>query len=61
MIRFWQKIHSNQSISCLLMERERVGIKKLKNPKAFIGYSQTIDDNYENLEDIIQRRKGECQ
>ena len=42
------------------MERERVGIKKLKNPKAFIGYSQ-IDDNYENLEDIIQRRKGECQ
>ena len=42
------------------MERERVGIKKLKNPKAFIGYSQTID-NYENLEDIIQRRKGECQ
>ena len=43
------------------MERERVGIKKLKNPKAFIGYSQTIDDNYENLEDIIQRRKGECQ
>ena len=30
--------------------REKVGIKTLKNPKAFIDYSQTIDDVYENLE-----------
>ena len=33
------------------MEREKVGIKKFKNPKAFIDYSQTIDDVYENMED----------
>ena len=29
---------------------EQVGIKKLKNPKAFTGYSQTIDDVYISLE-----------
>ena len=26
--------------------REKVGIENLKNPKAFVGYSQTIDDVY---------------
>ena len=30
--------------------REKVGIKELKNPKAFTDYSQTIDDIYKNLE-----------
>ena len=37
--------------------REKVGIKTLKNPKAFIGYSQTIDDVYENLEDYNLTKK----
>ena len=27
---------------------EKVGIKTLKNPKAFIDYSQTIDDVYKD-------------
>ena len=31
--------------------RENVGIENLKNPKAFIDYSQTIYDFSENLED----------
>ena len=35
----------------LINGRERVGIKTLKHPKAFIDYSKTIDDVYENLED----------
>ena len=35
----------------LINKREKVGIKKLKNPKAFIDYLQTFDDIYENLED----------
>ena len=34
----------------LINGREKVGINKLKNPKAFIDYSQTIDDVCENLE-----------
>ena len=31
--------------------KEKVGIETLKSPKAFIAYSQTIDDVYENLEE----------
>ena len=31
--------------------RGKVRIENLKNPKAFIDYSHTIDDVYENLED----------
>ena len=52
------KIHSNQSINCLLINgREKVGVENLKNPKAFSDYSQKIDDVYENLEDYNLRKK----
>ena len=37
--------------------REKVVIENLKNQKAFIDYSQTIDDVYENLEDYNPIRK----
>ena len=43
----------------LINRREKVGIKKSKDPKAFIGYSQTIDDVYENLEDYNSVNKRE--
>ena len=36
---------------------EKIGIKKLKNPKAFVDYLQTIDDVYENLEDYNPTKK----
>ena len=32
-------------------------IKKLKDPKSFTDYSQTIDDVYENLEDYNPTKK----
>ena len=35
----------------LINGREKVGTKNLKNPKAWIDYSKTIDDVYKNLED----------
>ena len=43
----------------LINEREKVWIKKLKNQKAIIDYSQTIDDVYENLEEYnpVKKRK----
>ena len=41
----------------LINERERVGTETLKNPKAIIDYSQTIDDIYENLEDYNTTKK----
>ena len=34
----------------LINGRQKLGIKTLKYPKAFIDYSQTIADVYENLE-----------
>ena len=40
--------------------REKVGVDILKNPKALIDYSKTIDDVYENSEDYNIQRKGEC-
>ena len=40
----------------LIDGREKVGIKKSKNPKPFIDYSQSIDDVYEKLEDKETKR-----
>ena len=33
----------------LISVGEKLGNKKLQNPKGFIGYSQAFDDVYENL------------
>ena len=40
----------------LINGREKVNIVNLKNSKAFIDYSQTIDV-YENLEDYMESNK----
>ena len=42
----------------LINGREKVGVEILKNPKAFIDYSQTIDDVYENLEHYYPTKKS---
>ena len=44
----------------LINGREKVGVEHLKNLKAFIDYSQTTDDVYENLEDYNPTKKREC-
>ena len=41
----------------LIKGREKLGIKILKDPKAFIDYSQTFDHVYENLEDYNPTKK----
>ena len=41
----------------LINRREKVEIKTIKNPKAFIDHSKTIDDVYENLEDYNPTKK----
>ena len=50
---YTSKIHSNQSINCLLMQKKKKkdGIYMLKNRTTFIDYSQANDDVYWNLED----------
>ena len=41
----------------LIYRIQEVEIKKLKNPRAFIDYSQTIENVYENLEDYNPTKK----
>ena len=41
----------------LINGTEKVGVKELKNSKAFVDYSQTIDDAYEHLEDHNPTKK----
>ena len=48
---YTSKIHSNESI-----RTENIGIEIL-NPKAFVDYSQIIDNVYENLEDYNPAKK----
>ena len=57
---YTSKTHSNQNINSLLTKKIKrlkkkieikLEIKRLKNPKVFIDYLQTIDNVYENLED----------
>ena len=41
----------------LINGKEKVGIKKLKYPQAFVDYLQTTDNIYENLEDYNPAKK----
>ena len=55
---FIYKRSTRIKVSLLINEREKVWIKKI-NSKAFIDYSKTVDDVYENLEDynLTKKRK----
>ena len=59
---YTSSINSNQSTNSQLLinGREKVGIKKLKNSKALIDYTQTMYDVYENLEDLFKQIKQKC-
>ena len=41
----------------LIKKRENAGIKHLNNPNAFIEYSNTMDDVYENINDYNPSRR----
>ena len=41
----------------LIKKRENAGIKYLNDPNAFIEYSDTLDDIYENINDYNSSRK----
>ena len=42
----------------LINGTQKVGIKKLKSPKAFIDYSQTIEDAHEHVEKYNPAKKS---
>ena len=41
----------------LIKKREQAGLKNLKDKNAFIEYSHTMDDIYDNIEDYNKKRK----
>ena len=45
----------------LIKKREDVGIKHLNNPNAFIEFSNTMDDVYENIHDYNSNRRRKIQ
>ena len=57
-IYLWVKDPFESKCQLLINERGKVEIKELKNLKALIDYSGTIDDVYENLEDYNPTKKG---
>ena len=48
----------NSKYQFLVNGREKLGIKILKNPKPFIGYLQTVDDIYGNVEGYNPTKKS---
>ena len=41
----------------LIKKREHVGIKNLVDPSAFIEYSNTMDDVYNNIDDYNPKKR----
>ena len=48
---------SEPKYQCLIKKREDAGIKNFNDPSAFIEYSNTMDDVYNNIDDYNLRRK----
>ena len=55
-IYLYAKDLSEPKYQFLIKKREDAGIKKLDNPSAFIEYSNTIDDVYNNIDDYNPKR-----
>ena len=55
-IYLYVKDLSEPKYEYLINKREQVGIKMLQNPKAFIGYSDDMNDVFENINDYNKKR-----
>ena len=56
-IYLYAKDLSKPKYECLIKKCENAGIKHLNAPKAFIEYSNSMDDVYENTDDYNPNRK----
>ena len=54
-----QKIHIKKKYQYLINKREKVGLNRFNDPKAFMEYSNYMQDVYKNIEDYnpIKKRK----
>ena len=46
-----QKIHVKKKYQYLINKREKVGLNYFNDPKAFMEYSNEMQDVYKNIED----------
>ena len=56
-IYLYAKDLSEAKYQFLIKKREDVGIKNLDDPSAFMEYSNTMDDVYNNIHDYNPKRK----
>ena len=56
-IYLYAKDLEEQKYQLLIKKREQAGIKNLKNPAAFIEYSNNMDDVHDDIEDCNKKRK----
>ena len=56
-IYFYSKDLSKPKYELLIKKRENAGTKHFNDSKAFIEFSNTIDDVYENIDDYNPSRK----
>ena len=54
-----QRIHMNKEYQYLINKPEKVGLNHFNDPKAFMKYSNDMQDVYKNIEDYnaIKKRK----
>ena len=57
MIYLYAKYLSEPQYQLLIKKREDTGIKNLNDPSAFIEYSNTVHDVYNNIDDYNPKRK----
>ena len=56
-IYLYAKDLSKSKYQFLIKKRENAGTKYLNDPTAFIEYSKTMDDVYNNIDDYDPKRK----
>ena len=56
-IYLYAKDLSEQKYQLLIGRRENAGIKNYNDPTAFVEYSNTMDDVYNNIDDYNPKRK----
>ena len=56
-IYLYAKDLSESKYQFLIKKREDAGIKSLNDPSAFIEYSNTMDDVYNNIDDYNPKKK----
>ena len=56
-IYLYEKDPDERKYQHLINKREKVGLDHLKDPKAFMEYSNDMQDVYKNIEDYNPRKK----